>query len=263
MGKRKTLKPSLRFEVFKRDKFTCQYCGRAAPDVLLHVDHIQPASKAGADDILNLITSCIDCNLGKGARLLTDDTALAKQRAQLAELQERREQLDMMVQWKSGLASIDEEAVAKVAEFYRQHFVGWVLNERGRGSLRQLITKHGVSDVLDSIVAAARQYVKIGEDGKATAESVDHAWSYVPRILTVKAAAKRDPGMDGLFYARGIARKRIPYFKDWEALSILKEAHKVGADADDLKDIARTCTSWSDWCCRMDELTERLKKEWF
>jgi len=29
-----------RFEVFKRDKFTCQYCGKAAPDVVLHIDHI-------------------------------------------------------------------------------------------------------------------------------------------------------------------------------------------------------------------------------
>jgi 5-methylcytosine-specific restriction endonuclease McrA len=29
---RKALSKKLRFEVFKRDNFTCQYCGRAAPD---------------------------------------------------------------------------------------------------------------------------------------------------------------------------------------------------------------------------------------
>ena len=45
-----------RFEVFKRDKFTCQYCGQSAPDVLLEVDHIKPRSKGGPDDIVNYDT---------------------------------------------------------------------------------------------------------------------------------------------------------------------------------------------------------------
>jgi 5-methylcytosine-specific restriction endonuclease McrA len=31
-----------RFEVFKRDDFTCQYCGRKSPDVVLEADHIVP-----------------------------------------------------------------------------------------------------------------------------------------------------------------------------------------------------------------------------
>ena len=32
MGKRKAISKKMRFEVFKRDKFTCQYCGRSVPD---------------------------------------------------------------------------------------------------------------------------------------------------------------------------------------------------------------------------------------
>jgi 5-methylcytosine-specific restriction endonuclease McrA len=43
----------IRFEVFKRDSFICQYCGRSAPNVTLEVDHIEPISKGGTDDILN------------------------------------------------------------------------------------------------------------------------------------------------------------------------------------------------------------------
>lgn len=38
MAKRKGIPRSIRFEVFKRDMFTCQYCGRKAPDVILEVD---------------------------------------------------------------------------------------------------------------------------------------------------------------------------------------------------------------------------------
>jgi len=61
----------LRFEVFKRDNFTCQYCGRKAPNVILQTDHILPKNKGGNNNINNLITSCEDCNLGKGDTLLS------------------------------------------------------------------------------------------------------------------------------------------------------------------------------------------------
>ena len=39
---RKGLSKKIRFEVFKRDQFTCQYCGKQAPNVVLEVDHITP-----------------------------------------------------------------------------------------------------------------------------------------------------------------------------------------------------------------------------
>ncbi len=39
--------PKQRFDILRRDKFTCQYCGRSAPDVELHVDHIIPRAKGG------------------------------------------------------------------------------------------------------------------------------------------------------------------------------------------------------------------------
>jgi len=56
---------SLRFLVLKRDAFTCQYCGRRAPDVELHIDHKEPWSKVREHRIENLVTACRDCNLGK------------------------------------------------------------------------------------------------------------------------------------------------------------------------------------------------------
>lgn len=63
-----------RFEVLKRDDFTCRYCGRKPPEVKLHVDHIVPVSKGGTDDFVNLVTACQDCNLGKSAKELTNKT---------------------------------------------------------------------------------------------------------------------------------------------------------------------------------------------
>ncbi len=57
----------LRFEIFKRDNFTCQYCGRNPKNdgCKLHIDHIHPKSKKGKWKEDNLITSCEECNEGK------------------------------------------------------------------------------------------------------------------------------------------------------------------------------------------------------
>jgi 5-methylcytosine-specific restriction endonuclease McrA len=65
MSIRKPISKKARFEVFKRDGFTCQYCGSHPPDVVLEVDHIEPVSGGGSNDADNLITSCFNCNRGK------------------------------------------------------------------------------------------------------------------------------------------------------------------------------------------------------
>lgn len=66
---REGISPKLRFEVLKRDKYVCQYCGACGPDVELEVDHIIPVSKGGTDDLSNLKTACWNCNRGKGDSL--------------------------------------------------------------------------------------------------------------------------------------------------------------------------------------------------
>lgn len=82
MSNRRSLPKSLRFDVLERDGFTCQYCGARAPDVALHVDHIHPVVLGGGNDVANLITSCEDCNIGKGAEPLCEDLDI-----QLAQVQ--------------------------------------------------------------------------------------------------------------------------------------------------------------------------------
>ena len=94
---RKAITKTARFEVFKRDKFTCQYCGASAPDVILEIDHIKPVSKGGTNDIINLITACRDCNRGKSDKELSDNSAVKIQKQQLEDMQERRDQLAMML----------------------------------------------------------------------------------------------------------------------------------------------------------------------
>lgn len=57
----------LRFEILRRDGHTCRYCGAAAPDVPLTVDHVVPVALGGTNDPSNLVCACRDCNSGKGS----------------------------------------------------------------------------------------------------------------------------------------------------------------------------------------------------
>ena len=63
---RNNYKPyKMRWEVFTRDNFTCQYCGQSAPDVIITVDHKIPVNAGGQDSLDNLVTACQACNFGK------------------------------------------------------------------------------------------------------------------------------------------------------------------------------------------------------
>lgn len=57
----------LRYEILRRDSYTCRYCGRSAPEVPLRVDHVTPVALGGGDEPTNLATSCHDCNSGKSS----------------------------------------------------------------------------------------------------------------------------------------------------------------------------------------------------
>lgn len=51
--------------IFKRDNYTCQYCGMKPERKLLSIDHIIPRSKGGITSWTNCVTSCKSCNFKK------------------------------------------------------------------------------------------------------------------------------------------------------------------------------------------------------
>ncbi|MDT6962932.1 HNH endonuclease [Cupriavidus sp. SZY C1] len=242
--RRKGLGKKLRFEVFKRDSFKCQYCGNCAPEIVLEIDHIDPVSKGGEDDIMNLITSCRDCNAGKSDRLLSDDSVVAKQRAQLEELNERREQLEMMLQWRDGLKQIDEDSLAKAESAWVASAVGWRPNEKGQNDLRKWLKEFGLIKVLDAIETSARQYLDYDENGAATQASVQMAWSKISGICRV---ASQPEYMRDLYYARGILRNRLAYCDDRQAMTMMIDAVEAGVSVDAIKDLARTVRTWTEF----------------
>jgi len=59
-----------RKNIFKRDLFKCQYCGRDNTELTL--DHVIPKQKGGTDTWDNLVSACSNCNFEKGNKLIKE-----------------------------------------------------------------------------------------------------------------------------------------------------------------------------------------------
>jgi 5-methylcytosine-specific restriction endonuclease McrA len=57
-----------RYNIYARDRSTCQYCGRHFRSHELNLDHVLPRSLGGRTTWENVVCSCIECNLKKGGR---------------------------------------------------------------------------------------------------------------------------------------------------------------------------------------------------
>lgn len=244
--KRKAIGDKLRFEVFKRDQFKCQYCGKAAPDVVLHVDHINPVSKGGCNDILNLVTSCADCNLGKSDRLISDNSVLDKQRKMLEELDERRKQLQMMLEWRDELKDFDNEIAQSVADYFEQSIDDAAqVNEVGLKHINKWLKRFEVHELLQSIDDLNPVYTKDKTlDAGAMFENIPKVANFNRKGDMEKSAC----------YIRGILRNRISYVDYPKALAWLVDALESGVDEEALKDLAKSVKNWTQFREAMEEV---------
>jgi hypothetical protein len=203
LAKRKTITKKLRFEVFKRDNFTCQYCGKSAPDVILEVDHINPVKNNGDNNILNLITSCKDCNRGKGAKELTENQVLKQQQEQLKELNEKREQLKLMLKWKKELENFDNEQIDIIDNIIYEE-MNSSLTKLGRENIKKYIKKFGISEVMESTNISIKQYYKNNDES-----SIKKVMNHIPKICNTRLYQKDNPNAGHIRYIAGVMHNRF------------------------------------------------------
>ena len=193
--------------MFKRDHFTCVYCGRSAPEVVLHVDHVLPVAEGGTNDIGNLVTACADCNLGKGASIIDTGRNLTKK--QLRELRERREQIELLQKWNKELLEIKNIELEEVVLTCNGRLEGTGLplavNDGYKGTLRQLIDKFTAKEVNDAINIAFNAYTVTSR------EEAEKALSKVPGICVNKRRERENPAYAHKWHLINILKKRGYY----------------------------------------------------
>lgn len=152
MAARKSISKKVRFEVFKRDSFTCQYCGAHPPAVILHVDHIDPVAKGGSNHMDNLVTSCESCNQGKSDRLLSDIPQSLQDKA--AQIIEREAQIKGYQSVVAAKRQRIEDECSEVVDVYERFNEGFTLSPSGQVSVRNFIEKIGVHEVISAMESA-------------------------------------------------------------------------------------------------------------
>ncbi len=253
--KRKPIRKSVRFEVFKRDSFTCQYCGRKAPDVVLEVDHITPVAVGGENEILNLVSSCRDCNAGKSDRLLSDTAAIDKRRDQLEDLEERRQQLQMLHDWHVSLIDLDDQAVSMAESLWYESLgePGCRWTVPARDEMRKVIRKNGFSETCEAIREAAESALRSSEISDSRDEVTNEWFWKIGTVAAVRRWDQEEPGVRRLLYIRGICRNRMRYCPQSECLELLRRAFASGVGLDWMESTAKQCTSWNDWESLMED----------
>ena len=148
MMARKSTGKRLRFRVFERDGFVCQYCGKYPPEVILHVDHIVPVSKGGENEIENLLTACADCNLGKATFELGK---FPKQVGKNVEdVQERYEQLKAFFKFQKKLSSLKECFFDEIYDYWIEVW-DTELTQQGKSGLKTFLKNHSIDEIKEAI----------------------------------------------------------------------------------------------------------------
>lgn len=149
----------VRFEVFKRDKFTCQYCGKRPPDVVLEVDHITPRVEGGSDDMHNLTTACFACNRGKAGVPLGEAAPGLDELEVLAGVQEMMERA-LTLRRASAVAEATKRAEDEAITLIRE----WWAEEIGDdssiedASLRRFMKELDMDDIRTAVHATGGQF---------------------------------------------------------------------------------------------------------
>ncbi len=150
-----TISLKLRFEVFKRDNFTCQYCGRKTPEVILEIEHIIPLAKGGTDEFDNLTTSCFECNRGKGVYLL--DTILKDRdiHDETVLLAEREFQLAEYNYLKNKIRERENKEIEELTNHFTDKFRdnewGYAIKEFPNSIVRQCLKTMSYVDIFELI----------------------------------------------------------------------------------------------------------------
>lgn len=192
MAKRKAISKKTRFEVFKRDSFTCQYCGKSVPEVILNVDHIRPVIHGGDNDVLNLITACFDCNSGKGDRELSDSTVVTKQMDQLKILNERKTQIEMVSRWRDELTKHDDIQIETIRKLINEQIKqsnkvvgdGFLKTE-----MKSCLKKYGFVSLCEAIEKSSYQYLK----DPCSTQDRDKFYNMISRICYWQKREQENP----------------------------------------------------------------------
>lgn len=177
---------SLRFQIFARDGFVCQYCGQRPPDVVLELDHIHPRSKGGDDDPINLVTSCWDCNRGKRDKILADVPRRPDADIRFLEAQQEIAEADRYILAKNERDAAFNRLCALFEDIWAEK-----LDEPSipsRNTLGMWLRRYGPEELETAIEIVSPKFTALGFHRRTNQQ----VHKYISGILRKRAGEKED-----------------------------------------------------------------------
>lgn len=192
---------SLRFQILRRDDHRCRYCGAAAPEVKLTVDHVLPETLGGTDDPANLVTACEGCNGGKSA---TPPDA-----ARVAEVSQDALRWAAAVRHAADAMLLEHRARANDQDEFERRWNSWTYEHRGE-----------------------RRTVDLPANWRSTVDRLRAAGLPLDILLSCIEVAMSRRGVGSEFnYMCGVAWKKIGALQD--AARSQLDGQRAAAPADD------------------------------
>lgn len=186
MAGRRDVSTRTRFNVLRRDDFSCRYCGRRPPDVELVIDHLVAVANGGDNEPENLVTACDPCNAGKSDQVL-DEAALppitAEAESDLRESVERqRRMLELHMEarelrLRARHVFIDEWASQFSARVVGDRYLDPLIGFPSDGTIDALVERYGLDEATGAIAILADSW------GNGSVRGRDDSIRYLHGIL--------------------------------------------------------------------------------
>ena len=181
---------------------------------------------------MNLITSCFDCNSGKGARQLSDNTIIQKQYNELEKLNERREQLEMMIEWRKSLECLQNTELEYFDNVLSDKF-NKSLSDHGKKKVAAMIKKYSLNELLTIIDIIQEKDIK------------ENIIDTMEKWARVREGEKDKPYLKEMFYIRKILDNKfeLSQYDKGKILKVLEDRILNDYNIEWLKECAKECSS--------------------
>lgn len=177
-----SISPSLRRLILERDEFTCTECGQQVPKVLLYIDKILSpeteeafAGQPEEDKYTCLCESCYKQAHGHLQFKAATRTA------------ERRQQLEMMVEWRRENRSLTSDTNAYLIDYINGKIEPYSLTKQGAQNVRKAVRKSNFTTALDAIDETFDHYVTYDKGENINKASVDEFLSKIGGYLYINS----------------------------------------------------------------------------
>lgn len=178
-----------------------------------------------------------------------------KQRKQIAEMNERGQQLKMMADWRRAVMKMEGQELDLLVEEVEHKLGGVEITDNGRAELKTLLKRHGYTTILEAIDRSVERYAD-WRDGQATSASIRHVFSGFDKIARYSKLPKT---VQDAHYCRGILKNRLPDHVTpgsdrWaQCLTVLELALEYYPSRE-IKEFCKEVSDWAEWVDGMDAM---------